>query len=109
MRNPSRHLSDSRAPHGAQLGRWTGNIVDVADLVYDVGSLVVVSWLVLLLLLPWASLLKRRWRALASHRRRHASLRPLNKPTTCTAPSLSQLLQVNTPRAPPRRCRSCCR
>jgi len=55
-------------------------VVDVADLVYDVGSVVVVSWLVLLLLLPWASLLRRRWRALANHRRRHASLRPLSRP-----------------------------
>ena len=55
-------------------------MVDVADLVYDVGSVVVVSWLVLLLLLPWASLLRRRWRALANHRRRHASLRPLSRP-----------------------------
>jgi hypothetical protein len=63
-----------------QLGPWTGRVVDVADLVYDVGSVVAVSWLVLLLLLPWYSLTARRWRALASHRRRHASLRPLSRP-----------------------------
>lgn len=63
-----------------QLGRWTVRVVDVADLVYDVGSVVVVSWLILLLLLPWFSLLRRRWRALANHHRRHALLRPLSRP-----------------------------